>query len=315
MVLTNLKSFIMSDSTTKIFSFPEGNNCGNLMGLLSPLIQRSGIDPNVLAMMNNGGFGGGNGWWLIFVLLLWGRNGWGGYGGGDGSVSVPQMLSNAEGRDYLMQAINGNSAAVNSLASTLNCDINSVKTALNAIQSSICSVGNQVGMSGQQIINAVQAGNTSIIQQLCNCCCDMKQTMTTQNYETRINNLQQSQLIQNGFSQIGYASAEQTCALKQNANDNTNAIIAKLDAIEDSRKDREIANLTAALTAANSRAERQAELAPIYKSLSDIECKQPSTTTIPYSPVTAVPNCVAWNAALGAYGFPYSGGRSGQIWS
>lgn len=290
----------MADST-KIFSFPD-QGCGG------------GLDSNLIAaMMNNGGFGGGNGWWLIFVLLLWGRNGWGGYGGGDGSVSVPQMLSNAEGRDYLMQAINGNSAAVNSLASTLNCDINSVKTALNAIQSSICSVGNQVGMSGQQIINAVQAGNTSIIQQLCNCCCDLKQTMTTQNYENRINNLQQSQLIQNGFSQIGYASAEQTCALKQNANDNTNTIIAKLDAIEDSRKDREIANLTAQLTAANSRAERQAELAPIYKSLSDIECKQPKTESVYAPSVVGIPACQAFNALYG--GYPFSTGRSGQIWS
>ena len=307
----------MSDST-KTFYFPEnngGNCCASMMSMLAPLIQRSGIDPGVLALMNNGGMGSNNGWWLIFVLLLWGRNGWGGYGGGDGSVSVPQMLSNAEGRDYLMQAINGNSAAVNSLASTLNCDINSVKTALNAIQSSICSVGNQVGMSGQQIINAVQAGNTGIIQQLCNCCCDVKNLVNTQGYEARINNLQQSQLIQNGFNQIGYASAEQTCALKQNANDNTNAIIAKLDAIEDSRKDREIATLTAQLTACNSRAERQAELAPIYKSLNDIQCKQVDTISVPYSPVTAIPNCVAYNAMLGAYGYPFSGGRSGQIWS
>lgn len=299
-------------SDTKVFSFPEqGNSCANMMGMLAPLIQRSGIDPSVLAMMNNGGLGGNNGWWLIFVLLLWGRNGFNG-GYNDGSVSVPQMLSNAEGREYLGSAITGNTNAINSLASTVNCDINSVKSALNTIQSAICSVGNQVGMSGQQIINAVQAGNTGIIQQLCNCCCDMKQTMTTQNYENRINNLQQSQLIQNGFSQVGFASAEQTCALKQNGNDNTNRIIAKLDAIEDSRKDREIAALTAQITAANSRAERQAELAPIYQQLNDIKCKQPETVTIPYSPVVGVPACSAFNALYGNY--PY-GGRSGQIWS
>ena len=291
-------------SDTKVFSFPDQGMMGR------------GIDPSILALMNNGGLGGNNGWWVILVLLLFGRNGWGGYGNGDGSVSVPQMLSNAEGRDYLMQAINGNSAAVNSLASTLNCDINSVKGALNTIQSAICSVGNQVGMSGQQIINAVQAGNTSIIQQMCNCCCDLKNLVNTQGYENRINNLQQSQLIQNGFSQIGYASAEQTCALKQNANDNTNAIIAKLDAIEDSRKDREIANLTAQLTAANSRAERAAELAPIYKSLSDIECKQPKTESVYAPSVVGVPACQAFGALFGnLYGnYPY-GRQGGAIWS
>lgn len=305
-------------SDTKVFSFPDqGNNCANMMGMLAPLIQRSGIDPSVLAMMNNGGFGGNNGWWLIFVLLLWGRNGWGGYGGGDGSVSVPQMLTNAEGRDYLMQAINGNTSAINSLAGTLNCDINSVKTALNAIQSSICSVGNQVGMSGQQIINAVQAGNTGIIQQLCNCCCDVKNLVNTQGYENRINNLQQSQLIQNGFSQIGYASAEQTCQLKQNANDNTNAIIAKLDSIEDSRKDREIANLTAQLATVNARAERQAEdranFAPVYARLAEIERRQPETVTLPANREVAVPSWLLQSMAYNG-GYPY-GRQGGAIWS
>lgn len=304
----------MSDST-KTFYFPENNSgCANALGMLAPFLSRNGVDPNVLLAMNNGGMGN-NCWWIIFLALLWGRNGFGGYGG-DNGVSVPQMLANGEGRDYLMQAINGNANAINSLASTLNCDINSVKCALNAIQSSICSVGNQVGMSGQQIINAVQAGNANIANQIANCCCDVKTTVNTQGYENRINNLQQSQLIQNGFSQVGYASAEQTCALKQNANDNTNRIIAKLDAIEDSRKDREIANLTAQLTASNSRAERQAELAPIYKALNDIECKQPNTVTIPYSPITPVPNCVAWNAALYGGGYPYNYGRQGgSIWS
>lgn len=50
--------------------------------------------------------------------------------------------------------------------------------------------------------------------------------------------------------------------------------------VKDSRKDREIATLTAQLTAANSRAERQAELAPIYQQLSEIACNQPPVKKI-----------------------------------
>lgn len=34
------------------------------------------------------------------------------------------------------------------------------------------SLGNQVGMSGQAIINAIQSGNCSIERQLAQCCCD-----------------------------------------------------------------------------------------------------------------------------------------------
>ena len=93
--------------------------------------------------------------------------------------------------------------------------------------------------------------------------------------------------------------------------DQTQTIIDKLSAIEANAQQDKIANLTAQLTAANSRAERAAELAPITKALSDIQCKQPNTVTVPYQPFAAVPNCVMWNAGL--YGnYPYN---NGSIWS
>ena len=114
-----------------------------------------------------------------------------------------------------------------------------------------------------------------------------------------------------GFNTTSYQTAQQTCSLQNGLRDQTQTILNKLDAIEDSRKDREIADLTAKLTASTSRAERAAELAPIYKSLSDIQCKQPNTVTVPYQPFVTVPNCVAWNAAYNF--FPYQQGSS--IWS
>ena len=126
----------------------------------------------------------------------------------------------------------------------------------------------------------------------------MKQLVNSQGYENRISNIQQTNTIQNGFAQIGYQSAEQTCQLKQNANANTTAILAKLDAIEDSRKDREISNLTAQLTACNSRAERQQELAPIYKALADIQCKQPKTESVYAPSVVGIPTCSAYQFGL-----------------
>lgn len=285
-------------SETKTIVYPEGsNNCCNLMGMLAPFIGRSGVDANLLAMMNNNGFGGGNAWWILLLFLLWGRNGFGSYG-----ENVEQMIANGNGREYLMQAINGNTNAINSLANNLNCDVNAMRGAINQIQSAICNVGNQIGMSSQAVINAVQSGSTSIIQQLCNCCCDMKQLVNSQGYENRISNIHQTNTIQNGFAQIGYQSAEQTCQLKQNANANTNAILAKLDAIEDSRKDREISNLTAQLTACNSRAERQQELAPIYKALADIQCKQPKTESVYAPSVIGIPTCNAYQLGLWGLG-------------
>lgn len=267
------------------------------------------------AALMNGGMNGGGMWnnpiWAIVFLAALRNGGIFGNDGGNGYHSqlsqIQDTLNTNQGNTLLMDAIKGNQGAIGQLATTLNCNYNAVQSAINAVQSAICGVGNQVGMGQLQVVNAVQAGNTAIANQIAQCCCDSKLLVTTQGYENRLNNERQSQLIQNGFAQVGYASAEQTCAIKQNATDNTSRVLAKLDAIEDSRKDREIASLTAALTAANSRAERQAELAPVYQALNDIKCKQPNTVTIPYSPVVGVPQCVAWNTALYG-GYPYANG-------
>lgn len=283
----------------KTYVFPEGNG--------------SSLDPNIVAMMNGGGGFGGNGfnnpfWALILLAFLRNNFGWGGDGNG-GNCSTAFVSS------QLGQAIAGNANALSNLSTHLDCSIGQVQTGIAALQSSIQNVANQTGMSGMQVINAIQSGNTAIANQISQCCCDNKLLTTTQGYENRINNLQQSQLIQNGFSQVGYAAAEQTCAIKQNQTDNTSRVLAKLDAIEDSRKDREINSLTAALTAANSRAERQAELAPIYKALSDIQCKQPKTETVYAPSVAAVPQCVAWQMGLNGLGLGYGLNPTGSIWS
>lgn len=282
----------------KTYVFPEGNG--------------SSLDPNIVAMMNGGGGFGGNGfnnpfWALVLLAFLRNNFGWGGDGNG-GNCSAAFVSS------QLGQAIAGNANALSNLSTHLDCSIGQVQTGIAALQSAIQSVANQTGMSGMQVINAIQSGNTAIANQISQCCCDNKLLTTSQGYENRISNLQQSQLIQNGFNQIGYAAAEQTCAIKQNQTDNTSRVLAKLDAIEDSRKDREISSLTAALTAANSRAERQSELAPIYKALADIQCKQPKTESVYAPSVMAIPNCVAYQ--MGLYGgFPCGPNSYGSIWS
>ena len=270
------------------------------------------------SMMNGcGGFGGGmnNPFWAI-VLLAFLRN-WGGFGGNDGNsqlTAIQEQLNTNHGQTLLMDAIKGNAGSIHELATTIGCNHNAVQTAINGVQSAICNVANQVGMSSAQVINAIQNGNMQLANTLQNCCCDVKQLVTTQGYENRINNIQQSNMITKGFGDIAYATQAQTTALAANADANNRAVLAKLDAIEDDRKNREINALTAENATLRSRAERQAELAPIYQQLNDIKCKQPETVTVPYSPITPVPSCVAWNAAL--YGaFPYAQQGRGNVFS
>lgn len=292
--------------TTKTFVFPENGGIGG-----------NSTEGLLLGSLMNGGMGGNGMWnnpiWAIVFLAalrnggIFGNNGYDGTGNHGCTTSqlsaIQETLNSNHGQTLLMDAIKGNASAVHELATTLNCNQNAVIAAINSVQSSICNLGNSVGMNSMQIVNAINAGNASLANQLSKCCCDVKEVVNNQGFENRLNNERQSQLIQNGFAQVGYASAEQTCSIKQAIADQTLSVLSKIDAQESARKDRQINDLTAALTAANSRAERQAELAPIYKALSDIQCKQPNTVTVPYQPGVLVPNCVAWQAAYGLNGY------------
>lgn len=282
----------MSDVKTMVF--PEMGGTGN------------GLETALLA---NGGGGMWNNpiWALVFLAFL-GRNGiWGGNGENNCQLSqIQSQLNSNQGQTLLMDAIKGNNGAVHELATTLNCNTNAIQTAISGVQSAIGNVGNQVGMTSAQVINAIQSGNMQIANTLQTCCCNIKEMVTTQGYENRINNLQQSQLIQSGFCQVGYEAAQNANGIRQAINDQTIALDNKIDALESARKDREIATLTAQLATANARAERQAELAPILKQLEEIKCKQPNVVTLPYSCATAIPTALAYQ--YGYYGANPTGG-------
>jgi hypothetical protein len=170
-------------------------------------------------------------------------------------------------------------------------------------------------MSSQQIINAVQFGNSQLANQIANCCCELRQGIAESNYLTERSFCNTNQILAKGFSDLGYADAQQTCELKQTANANTAAIIAKLDAIEDSRKDRELAEKDRMIATLTARSERQAELQPIYNALNEIQCNQPPVKKIA-CPEQYVPLNTSVNATYGliptcGYGFGYGLGFGG----
>ena len=148
------------------------------------MAKASGIDPNLLlALQNNGGFGGNGNWiWILFLWLIWGNNGWGGngFGGNNGTGYLANQISNSEGRDLLLQAINGRADALGQLASITNTGVETVKNGIFALQNSINQVGSQVGMSGLEVQNAIALGNASLAQQLCNCCCENRLAIANQ---------------------------------------------------------------------------------------------------------------------------------------
>lgn len=130
------------------------------------------------------GWGDGEGGflWILLVLLL-GGGAWGGGWGNRGATgaatdvavgeaverAVAQARADGLSDQVVIDAVRGNRDAITQLASTLNCDISNIQTVLCGMDKSILSVANQVGMSSQQIINAIQAGNCQLASQLAEC--------------------------------------------------------------------------------------------------------------------------------------------------
>ena len=314
-------------STNEVLMVPD--NRGN----------QSSLDPNVLfaSMMNgNNGFGGNGNWmWVVFLFFLYPfmRNGgfWGNNDGNSGNLgSLGNLVNNDSGRELLMQAINGNANALRDLAAMLNTSTSSIQQAICGVNNSITQLGGQVGMSGQQIINAIQLGNQGLAAQLAQCCCDLRTSITTGNYENQIATLNQTNTLQSGqnfinrsiergFSDTAYAFRDQTCKLgsdiqnstqqiKDATTAQTNAIIAKLDNMErtglmdkiDAQREMISTLKTNANIVAQNAATQQAiaaATAPLAAQLAEIKCAQPNTVTVPYYPFSVQPNCGCGNSA------------------
>lgn len=298
-------------SETKVYQFGETGS-GSLNALL-PFLQQRGIDPAYVAGLtnNNGGLFGGRGFEdiiaLIIVAAIFGNgNGNGIFGGGNNN--------NAE-RDMLAQMIQRNGVDLSQLAQSINCSNDRMRDALGAVSTQICNFAGQNGLSFQQVINSVLTSQNAISTQLAECCCKTQQAILESNYLTERGFCNTNQILTKGFSDIGYAFRDQTCNLEKAGSANTAAIIAKLDAIEDSRKDRELAEKDRVIATLTARSERQAELQPIYAALQEIQCNQPPVKKIA-CPETYIPVNNAVNATYGLiptycgygnFGFPYGG--------
>ena len=311
----------MSESKTYIFGENQNGGSNGMLGLLAPLLQKQGVDPNVLlAMKGNNGMCGEGGLfiWVIFLFFLmgWGGNGWGGFGG-NGRGGIANEINNDYGRSLLMDAIGGNRNALSNLATQLNCTEGQIQNAISALTSQVQNVGNQVGMSGMQTINALQQGNMQIAQQIANCCCENRlaicqQTGTLQN---AINNVATGQ--ERGFSNVAYETQRQTCDLHNAIKEATAELKAgqtaaefrdMQDKIDHLREENGTYKSSAMMSqiVGQAVAPINAVLAGLQNEVAGIKCKLPETVTLNYSQATAVPNCVA--AQMGLYGLNAANG-------
>lgn len=318
-------------SESKIYTIPDGH---------------SSIDPALMmALSQNGGFGNNGGWmWMMFMWILfpWLFNGNGFGNGFGGNGFLANQLNNDAGRDLLLQAINGRADALSQLSQMLNTSVSNVQNGVYAIQNAVQSVGAQVGLSGQQVINSIQAGNASLSQQLCNCCCENRlaicnQTNALQSQAAANHSAATLQSAQNhAATQLQMAQIEsadqlavcqQTNTLQNQAERDTNAILNAIGAQTTAMtkefcdlKERELQNkidtqgdIITQLRNQISNDHQTLQFNAAFHALDDkidsIAAKQPNTVPVQW------PNLIAANATpqLGQSYYPWGNGFGNNI--
>lgn len=265
---------------------------------------------------NNGGFFGANGGSAFWGALLgsivpglfggWGNGFGGGFGGGGAAAaSLGAQATANSNAELILNAINGTDADVRLLATTLNTDVDSLKLGINTVQGAIAQVASQVGMSGLQVVNAIQAGNSDIASRLCSCCCDMKQLVTSQGYENQIATLNQTNALSNAITGSNQRVVDAIADLKTTT---INEFCAARERDMQSKIDTQAEIITQLRNEADNARQTNmisAMLAPIAKEVDDIKCKLPSTVSVNW------PNLQAVNVTPYVSGGYYQGGFNG----
>nr|UVX61715.1 MAG: hypothetical protein [Bacteriophage sp.] len=297
----------MDDS--KIFMFPDGGTK-----------QTSDVNSLLpLLMMSNGGINGGGWMWIIFLFFLYPlmRNGglFGNAGGyGNGCLGpLANMVNNNDGRDLIMQAINGNGAAVQRLATMFGAKVDMIQAAISQVNNAITQVGCKIDSSTGALLNAGTQNTMTLAQQLANCCCNLKTIISDTAHQSQLETLRQTDTIKESvsavgsnvtrcFADVGYALRDQTCNLEKSIDSVGDRVIAKLDATEKAAMQDKINALQTQLTTEHQSGVIAQQIAaavnPIAAAVQEIKCAQPQTVTVPYQPFQAIPNCVAYQYGM-----------------
>ena len=205
-------------------------------GLLAGMLNRQGVDPGIVAMLNDckdkGSWGDGGMLIVLFLILILGFGGQGGFFGGRGAgdvAGVDRTVVNEANYSRMLDAVGGNREAIASLAQTLNCDMNTVQSALAGVDKAIAvnqgSVVNAIQSCCCNIRTEVQATQNAIQSQLASCCCDTNRNIERQGCQTRADIQDtrfliqatasaQDNLVQGLFNAQNQFLADQFCQIK-----------------------------------------------------------------------------------------------------
>lgn len=183
---------------------------------------------DIAAVTNgNDGFGGNNGWWVLIILFAifggWGNGGWGGYGAG--GVQENYVLTS----DF--------SQLSRQLADTTAM----TERKMDGINNGICSLGYDQLAQMNGISTNIMQGTNTLQAAIKDCCCQTQQNIADIKYTIGSTGAMLDRSIADGFCQTNFNNERSTRDIIDNGRADTQAILAKLDAMENSRKDEKIA--------------------------------------------------------------------------
>ena len=189
----------------------EGNQ--NPVNLLT-LPQQGTDSATAMAMMNN------NPWMYLVMLALFANGGFGFGGNRNANIdaqlaSMQNQINDNNNNAIAREAIQGNGFAISQLAQNLNVDANAIREAIGMVNANIAQVAAQTNMGIAGVVNAINLGNLNMIQQMKDCCCNIKTQVLEQGYQGRIetinqtNELQTSMRVESGLTRAEVAAFRQ----------------------------------------------------------------------------------------------------------
>lgn len=195
---------------------------------------------------NNGGMWGNDWFAWIILLLLFGGRGWGnGWVGNDSSCCTPATCADLQrgfDNQSVMNKLNG---LENGLCDGFYAQNTNILNGFHGVDNAVCQLGYQT-----------QTAVSGLGTQLQQCCCDIGRSIDQSTFQTAqgINNIgnkidacccETQRQIERGFCDTNYNLATNTTAIIQNAHNDTDRVIAKLNDMEAARQAEKIAALQA----------------------------------------------------------------------
>lgn len=193
----------------------------------------------------NGMFGGDWFAWIILLLLFgggrWGNN----WGGNESSCCAPATCADLQrgfDNQSVMNKLNG---LENGLCDGFYAQNTNILNGFHGVDNAVCQLGYQT-----------QQGFSTLGAQLADCCCTTQRSIDNAMFQVSqgINGIgskidscccETQRQIERGFCDTNYNLATNTTAIIQNAHNDTDRVIAKLNDMESARQAEKIAALQA----------------------------------------------------------------------